>query len=137
MFNLSKLPQNISIQSARLTLYSNPHPINGNLVDANYGTDNSIYIRRVTGDWDMSSGWFTQPSTTNQDQVIVPHTNQPMLDLIDLDVTNMVSAMQGTANHGFMIGLVNETEFTSRIFCGVRYTDSSKHPTLKITFKYN
>ncbi|HVY74866.1 MAG TPA: DNRLRE domain-containing protein [Puia sp.] len=134
-FDLSSLPQNIKITSAKLSLYSNPNPINGNLVDANYGADNSIYIQRVTGNWDMNSGWFSQPAVTTDDQIVIPHTNQARLDLIGIDVTNMVSAMVSN-NYGFMVRLVHEDIPTSRLFCGVRHPDASKHPSLKITFEY-
>ena len=106
-------------------------------MDANFGNDNSIYIQRVVGNWDMNSGWLTQPSTSTEDQVLIPHTNQPKLDLIGVDVTKLVAAMVSNTNHGFMIRLVNETAFTSRLFCGVRYSDASKHPGLTVTYKYN
>ncbi|MDP4214357.1 MAG: DNRLRE domain-containing protein, partial [Bacteroidota bacterium] len=136
-FDLSKLPQHIIIQSAKLNLYSDPTPNNGNLVDANYGSDNSISIQRITSTWSMSSGWFSQPTTSTQDQVIIPHTDQPRLDLIGIDVTPMVTAMYAGSNYGFFFRLVNENENTSRLFCGVRHADASKHPSLKVVFKYN
>lgn len=136
-FDLSKLPQNITIQSAKLNLYSDFTPNNGNLVDANYGADNSIFIQRVTSNWSMGSGWFSQPTSSTQDMVVIPHTNLPQLDLIGIDVTPMVTAMYTGPNYGFLFRLVYENENTSRLFCGVRHADASKHPRLKVVFKYN
>jgi hypothetical protein len=136
-FNLAKLPANITIQSAQLSLYSNPTPLNGNLVDANYGTNNAIFIERVTSSWDMSSGYNTKPTTTTVNNILIPHTNLPRLDLIDVDVTNLVKDMIANTNYGFGIRLQSEVQYTSRLFCGIRYADTSKHPHLKIVYNFN
>ncbi len=136
-FNLAKLPANITIESAKLSLYSNPTPMNGNLVDANFGTNNAIYIERIVNSWSMNSGWATQPVTTTTNNILIPHTNLPQLDLIDVDVTNLVKDMTATANYGFGIRLQSEVAYTSRLFCGIRYSDASKHPHLKVTYKFN
>ncbi|MBL0146283.1 MAG: hypothetical protein IPP48_11465 [Chitinophagaceae bacterium] len=43
-FELSSTPASCIILSAKLTLYSNPTPLNGNLLDANAGPNNAMYI---------------------------------------------------------------------------------------------
>ena len=136
-FNFSQLPSNATIISAKLNLYSDPTPLNGNLVDANYGTNNAIYIERVISSWNMSYAWANQPVTTATNQILIPHTNLPQLDLIGVDVTNLVKDMLANTNYGFGIRLQNETIYTSRLFCGVRYSDASKHPSLKIVYQIN
>ncbi len=136
-FNLTKLPANVTIQSAKLSLYSNPTPLNGNLVDANFGTNNAIFIERITSGWDMSSGYNTKPTTTTTNSILIPHTNLPRLDLIDVDVTNLVKDMMANTNYGFGIRLQSEVQYTSRLFCGIRYSDASKHPHLKIIYNIN
>jgi hypothetical protein len=118
-------------------LYSNPTPLNGNLVDANYGTNNAIFIERVISSWDMSSGYNTQPTTTTVNNILIPHTNLPRLDLIDVDVSNLVKDMIANTNYGFGIRLQSEVQYTSRLFCGIRYADTSKHPHLKIVYNFN
>ena len=50
-FDLSTIPAASTIISANLYLYSNPQPTTGNLIDANYGTNNSLYLQQVTVDW--------------------------------------------------------------------------------------
>jgi hypothetical protein len=80
-FDLSSVPSNAIIVSARLSLYSNPTPLNGDLVHANFGTDNSMFIRRITSNWvPLSTFWNNQPATTTVDQVSIPHTAEPFLD---------------------------------------------------------
>lgn len=137
VFNLSQLPANATIISAKLNLYSNPTPLNGNLTDANYGSNNAIYIERVISNWNMSYGWANQPATSATNQILIPHTPLPQLDLIDVDVTSLVKDMLANTNYGFGIRLQNETAYTSRLFCGVRYPDASKHPSLKIVYRIN
>jgi hypothetical protein len=133
-FDLSTLPANAIITSARLSLYSNPTPLNGNLVDANYGIDNTLLLQRVTSNWNTSFTWQTQPSTDAATQIVIPHTSQSMLDITDLDVTSQMKAMQQFGNYGFMIRLQNEVIYTSRIFCSSKHAIVSKHPKLVILY---
>lgn len=133
-FDLSSVPADAQIISAKLALYSNPTPLNGNHIDANYGNDNTVLLQRVTSSWNSSVTWQTQPTTDASSQVIIPHTTQPRLDIIDLDVTNLIKDMQQNGNYGFMIKLKKEEIYTSRIFCSSKYADASKHPKLVVQF---
>ncbi len=134
-FNLSTLPSTTNITSAKLSLFSNPKPINGNQTDANFGSSNAFFIRRITADWDLMSGWFTQPSTTTDGQVYIPHTDSSRLDLAEIDVTAMVKEMLAGTNHGFFLQLESEVQYTSRIFCSSRFENAGKRPVLKIYYK--
>jgi hypothetical protein len=135
-FDLTSIPSNATIISAKLSLYSNPTPLNGNLVDANYGTNNSMFIKRITTSWDpLSTFWNNQPSTTAVDQVSIPHTDQSFLDLIDLDVKNLVAAMVSNTNYGFQLSLQNEAVYNIRDFCSSTYSNATKHPKLVITYQ--
>ena len=135
-FDLSSIPSNAIILTAKLSLYSNPTPLNGDLINANSGPNNSMFIRRITSNWVAASTyWLNQPSTTANDQVSIPHTAQSFLDLIDVDVKNIVTAMQSSGNYGFMISLQNETPYNLRDFCSSTYSNASKHPKLVITYQ--
>ena len=133
-FDLSAIPAGAAIASAKLSLFSNPTPSNGNLVDANYGTSNAMFIRRISSDWNITATWQTQPSTETANQINVPQTALSQLDLIDIDVTAMVNKMYTEANYGFMLQLQNEVIYNSRIFCSSYYSDSTKHPKLVINY---
>ena len=134
-FDLSSIPAGAAILSAKLSLYSNPTPLNGNLIDANSGTANAMYIERVSSNWSSSTVFTNLPGTDAATQILVPHTNLPMLDLVDVNVTNQVSAMKTNGNYGFMIRLQNEVIYNIRDFCSSRYADAAKHPKLVITYQ--
>jgi hypothetical protein len=135
-FDLSSIPANATIISAKLTLYSIHDPTNGDLVNANSGTNNAMYIRRITSNWDGNTvTWQTQPTTTTTDQILIPHTDQPFLDLTDLDVKSLIEAMRTNGNYGFMLNLQNETIYTIRQFISPTHADTSKHPKLVIEYQ--
>ena len=135
-FDLSTIPAAATILTAKLTMYSNPTPLNGNLVDANSGPNNAMFISRITGTWTAPSmNWFSQPPVSTTDRVSIAHTNLTLLDLIDVDVKNQVVAMVSGTNNGFMIQLQNESIYNIRDFCGSRYSNSAKHPKLVITYQ--
>jgi len=135
-FDLSSIPATATIISAKLTLYSNPTPLGGNLVDANFGTANAMYISKVAGPWSAATtNWTNQPAFSTADQVSIPHTNQTLLDLVDVDVKNLVSSMVAGPNYGFMIRLQDEVFYNSRQFCSSRYADAAKHPKLVVVYQ--
>jgi hypothetical protein len=135
-FDMSTIPANATIISAKLSLYSIQDPTNGDLVNANSGSNNAMYIRRIISNWDgYTVTWQTQPATTTSDQILIPHTNQAFLDLVDLDVKAMVDAMRTNGNYGFMLSLQNETIYNIRQFCSPFHADATKHPKLVIVYQ--
>lgn len=136
-FDLSSIPANATIVSADLYMYSDTIPKNGDLIHANYGADNSFVVQQVAAQWDPSTvDWFNQPAGLTTNQVIVPNTQLPYLN-IDINVKDMVSSMVSTnTNYGFKLALQNEVEYTSRIFCSSYYADASRHPRLVIKYMH-
>jgi hypothetical protein len=137
-FDLSSIPANATIVSANLYLYSYPAPtVNGNFVDANYGTNNTLLIQQVVANWNPATlKWSNQPATTTTNQIIAASTTQSQLDL-NLDVKNMVTSMvSGSANYGFMLKLQNENIYTSRIFVSsYNTTHTTKRPKLVVVYQ--
>jgi hypothetical protein len=136
-FDLSSIPATAKILTAKLSLYSDPAPTEGNLVDANYGNNNAMILQRAVTNWNVSTAsWQSQPAGDPATQIAIPHTNQSTLDLIDLDVTAQVKSMQQYGNYGFLLKLQDENIYTSRIFCSSTANDASKHPKLVVQYSY-
>jgi hypothetical protein len=135
-FDLSAIPSTATIISARLSLYSNPTPLNGSLTVPNEGPANAMLIRRITSSWNPAATfWLNQPTTTVTDQVVIPHTSLPSLDLVDVDVKNMVATMVSSGNYGFMIQLQNESIYNMRSFCSSLHAQSAKHPKIVVVYR--
>jgi hypothetical protein len=137
-FDLSSIPTNATIVSANLYLYSDTIPSNGDLVHANMGSDNSVLIQQVSATWAPSTlNWFNQPAALTTNEVIVPSTTLPFLN-INVDVKSLIGPMvSSNANYGFLLSLQHEVEYTSRIFCSSYYSDVSRHPRLVVTYEKN
>jgi len=136
-FDLSSIPKSATIISATLSLYSSHTPSNGNLVDANYGSNNSMVLQEISQSWVAANvHWNSQPSTTTTNQILIPSTNQSFLDL-SLDVKANIIDMVQNNNYGFLIKLQNEVNYNSRIFCSSFYPDASRHPKLVVVYKTN
>jgi K319-like protein len=134
-FDLSGIPANATILSAKLTLYSNPIPLNGDLVHANSGPSNQMYIQRINSSWNSSVTFQNQPSVDTTGEILIPQTNLPFLDLTDVDVTNLVTKMYTTTNYGFMIRLQDEVIYNDRDFCSSKNADATKHPKLVVVYQ--
>jgi hypothetical protein len=137
-FDMSSIPANATIVSAELHMYSDTIPQNGDLIHANFGTNNSVVVQQVATNWDRTSvGWFNQPAGLTANQVVLPHTDQPFLNM-NINVKDMVSNMvSNNANYGFKLSLQNEVLYTSRIFCSSYYSDASRHPRLIVKYRVN
>lgn len=135
-FDLSSIPATATILSANLFLYSNTPPQNGNLVDANFGTNNALVLRRITSNWTPSTAtWTNQPSVTSESEILIPSTTLSALDL-NLNVTSLVATMVNTnTNYGFLLKLQNEVSLNSRMFVSSYHTTKAdKRPKLVINY---
>jgi len=137
-FDLSSIPANATIISANLQLYSDTIPLNGDLVHANSGLDNTVLIQQVATAWDPTTvTWFNQPAGLTANQVTIPSTTLPFLN-VNADVKGLIASMVSSgANYGFLLQLKNEVEYTSRIFCSSYYSDATRHPKLVVQYIKN
>jgi hypothetical protein len=136
-FDLSSISSSATILSANLYLYSDISNTTGDRTDANYGTNNALRVGRITSNWSSATAnWSNQPTTDAANEILVPSTTASRLDL-NLDVTNMVSAMvKNNANYGFMMQLQNEVAYTSRIFMSSHDNPSTTlYPKIVVVYK--
>jgi N-acetylneuraminic acid mutarotase len=134
-FDMSFIPANATIVSASLSLFANPNPVT--IPAANYGANNSFYIRRITSFWDENLvTWNLQPSVTNQNEILIPQSTSSSQNYLNINVTPLVIDMlNDPANsYGFMLQLQNEIYYNGRDFVSSDNMDSAKWPS--ITYCY-
>jgi hypothetical protein len=134
-FDYSGLPPTAVIDSAKLLLYADPTPINGNLVDAHFGTANAFYIQRITNTWTSPSAftWSTPPTSTTVNQVTIPQSTSSFQDCV-ANVTEIVKDQISNGNNGFLMRLVTEQYYNIRQYVSSKNTDTTRHPKLLIYF---
>ena len=133
-FDLSKIPPGAVITKASLSLYAHLDPMNGNLIDAQYG-NNAGYLQRITNNWLCGTSWNGQPATTTTNQVLLPQSTTTTQDYTNIDVTQLVKDMQVNGNYGLALKQVNEsTPYHSMIFYGPKAAYLTKAPLLQIEF---
>lgn len=145
---LDGLPDSAMIQSAKLYLYG---------LDVNKGTaspegnsyypgspyngsgDNSAWIKKVTGNWDIDSiTWNNKPPTTDLDEVAVAPSTSQWNNNVTIDVTRLVQDIVNTKqNYGFCLQLQNEQTYRSINFAGSRNSDSTRWPKLVVTYLFH
>lgn len=135
-FNLSSLKKNTQIHNAFLSLYYNSTTGFGWGGQAHSG-QNSFKIERIISPWtETTVTWNTQPSTTDVNSVIVPASENPYGDYLNIDVKNLIQDIVNNPDnsHGMMLKLVNETPYAQVILCSSDYSVPAKRPKLVLQY---
>lgn len=134
-FDFSTIPGGVTVDSARLILTSNPTPMNGNFVDAQFGGNNACFVQRITSPWTVYNqyNWGSPPATTTTNQVIIPQSTASNQSA-NLLVTQMVRDMIIAGNNGFFVRLQVESAYNSRQYCSSRHADPTKVPKLVVYY---
>ncbi|MBK7850661.1 MAG: DNRLRE domain-containing protein [Bacteroidetes bacterium] len=134
-FDFTSIPAGSTINSATLSLFANPFPINGNGT-AMQGANASL-IQRVTSAWDESTvTWISAPTTTIQNEVTLAQSTSAFQNYPAIDVKDLVQDMVNDPvnSHGFMLRLINETAYATMIFASSDFPDSTKWPEITIDY---
>lgn len=131
-FDLSAIPPNSVVTSARLSLYFRV----GTTSVPQSGRNNTVLQRVATG-WDEHTiTWPTQPATLIDDQVFIGQRTPADPDLENINVTALVSDMvkNPTLNHGFRLALEDESPNASMILSSSDWTDPASRPKLEVCY---
>ena len=136
-FDLSALPPNAEILSAKLSLFG--LPVCNTIPQGNQGANN-LLIQRITDNWNQTTvTWNTQPATTTSGQVELPQTTATFnYDVTNIDVTQLVRDMRTLTpdkTAGFCLRLKTEALWRSVIFASTRHASAGKRPALKIVYR--
>ncbi len=138
-FDLSSIPADAYIISAKLSLYNDP----GNSIVLTNGEHSSLtasnasYISRVSEPWDESTiTWNNQPGYHTANQIRLHESADPNQDYLDINVDEMVKKMVSnpTENYGFILRLQTEINYAVLIFGSSDNIDSTLHPKLEIVY---
>jgi hypothetical protein len=135
-FDLSQIPSDKEIVSAKLSLYG---PSSSNVSPQGNAGDNKIIIQQVTDNWNESTlTWNTQPTVSTINQIEVgPVAGAFNIDLNNIDVTLLVKAMRLSPNKtgGFMIKLKDEAISRSLCLTSSESNDPTRRPKLEVVYK--
>jgi hypothetical protein len=132
-FNLNNIPKDAIIKSAKLSLYCNT---NSPMTQLHTGR-NACSIQRITSSWSESTvTWNTQPSSTSSNQVRLEGSQYNTQNYTDIDMKQLIIEMinKPSSSFGFMMRLQNEMPNSSMVFASSDHPDSTKRPTLVVTY---
>ena len=134
-FDQSALPSNAVIDSAKLYLYGDHSPINGNQIDAHFGPANAFYIQRIMSPWTVANiyNWNSQPTTVSTNQVLVAQSTSSFQDEV-INVTALIKDIQANGNNGLFMKLQSENVYNIRQYLSSFNADATKHPKLVISY---
>ena len=136
-FDLSSIPTNVTIDSAKLSLYYTPINAFGNAPHSSSTSSNESILQRVTSAWTENTvTWDNQPTVTAADYVTLPESTSGTQDYPNINATSMVQQMisNPSINFGFCLRLANETGLARLLFASGDNLDTSKHPKLQIWY---
>lgn len=117
-YEVSGVPANAKIISARLYLFAKTNNINGQLGNPTFGTNNKALLQRVTTPWKLTgTGWKNQPRTTTEKQKVLAQSTSNQQNYV-LDVTDFVLSwvQHPDQNFGMLIRLQTEAYYNSLVF---------------------
>jgi len=139
-FDLSNVPASSTIVSAQLTLYNCTDCIDDTLgeIGGTLDTTNTALIQRITSAWQENTvTWNTKPSTTAQNQVIVPSDTLFPIQTTTIDVTALVQDMitNPSSSFGFLFSQKITSPYRSMVFASSDHSNAALHPKLVVQYK--
>lgn len=134
-YDVSAIPANATITSAKLYLYAKPNALNGDHVNPTYGSANTSLLQKVTQPWTTKGlGWLNQPATTTANQKTLPQSTSNQQNYI-VNVTDFVQdwVLHPETNYGAILRMQNESYYNSMIFYSGAAPDNVK-PKLVICY---
>jgi hypothetical protein len=134
-FDFSAIPPGVTIDSARLYLYTTANPDNGNQVDANFGAANSGWIERITSSWTIENQyyWNNPPTVTTTNRVAIPQSTSSTSN-VEIVITNLVRDALTSGNNGFQMRLQVEATYNIRQWGSHANPDLARRPKLMVWY---
>lgn len=134
-FDLSALPPNAIISSAKLSLYGVNAPWSTNTVSHYPHGSNQSYLKEITQPWDESTvTWNNQPLVSSVGVIVLPATTTNYEDFLNINVTDAIIGLQQGTNYGLRLSMANTVPYHRVFFGSSDQTDSTKRPKLVIEY---
>lgn len=134
-FDISSIPANSLITSAKLSLYAFPNSVDGG--HSPLSGSNACYLTEISSPWDENTvTWNTQPTINVGNQLTLPQSNSEFDDYLDFDVTAIIQNkyLNPNVSHGFMLSIINSNYYRQMIFASSDHPNPLKRPKLEITY---
>ncbi|MBI1185354.1 S8 family serine peptidase [bacterium] len=132
-FDLSTIPKDAEIKSAKLSLFYSSTSSN-----AGQTGENASVLRRITQSWaDTTINWNNQPKTSRLNEVYLAKSTKSNQDYPDIDITKMIKDMIAYPDSSFGISIKNRDETKknrSMKFFSSNGEYSTKWPKLDICY---
>ncbi|WP_166437127.1 DNRLRE domain-containing protein [Niastella caeni] len=135
-YDVSSIPANAVVTSARLYVYAKTNNINGYTGSPTYGSNNTSLLQKITAKWTVAgTGWANQPPATTANQKTLAQSSSTAQNYV-IDVTDFVQGWvnKPDSNFGMLMRLQTESYYNSMIFNSGSATDSTLRPKLEICY---
>jgi hypothetical protein len=135
-YDVSEVPANAVVTSAKLYLYAKTDNINGQSGNPTYGSANTSLLQKITQSWQLAgTGWANQPASTTTGQKTLAQSTSNAQDYV-VDITDFVQEWVSDAskNYGMLLRLASEQYYNSMIFNSGKADDALK-PKLEICYE--
>ncbi len=137
-YNLSKLPSNAKINSAKLYLHAKTTgALNGVAGQPTYGTNNTVLIQKIVSNWVFPNVSLTNlPKVDTVSKIVLAQSTNTAQDYI-VDMTYFIQSWVAKPDSNFGVMLRMQTEnnpYNSMIFEAGQATDTNKNIRLEICY---
>jgi hypothetical protein len=137
-FDLSSVPAGSTVLAAFLSLTAiGPFATTGEVATIGHVGDNACQLQRIIDPWNENVvTWNTQPTVTDENQVLLTTSTYPTQNYLNIDVSALVQDMidDPAGSHGFRIALVNETLTRGMAFHSSEAPDPDRRPLLTVVY---
>jgi len=135
-FDLSQIPANATILSAKLNLYHYDSPYNSG--HSQLSGTNPAKLFMVTQAWNASTvTWNNKPTAQAANAISLPATANNSVDVLNIDLLKQVALWYSKtmANNGLLFQLDTEVQYRAMLFGSAENPDPNVRPKLIITYE--
>ena len=135
-YNVSSLPLNAIINSAKLYLYPNMNSLSGVSGQPTYGSNNAGLLQKIISPWSPATlSWINQPTVSPNQQIIIPQSTTTAQRFV-LDVKDFVQSWvnKPDSNYGMLFRMQIENNPYNSLLMNSLAAPDSLRPRLEICY---